>query len=70
MPFQRQAGRPVGVAPVGPWRDGPARVEEVQGFRDVVAVHLAECVHDFVFRGFVVLMINAVGFVGDDGHEK
>ena len=68
--LQRQAGRPVGVGAVRPGGGAPAWVVERDRIWDVIAVHLAEGDHDLGLGGFVILVVDAVGLIGDDSYEE
>ena len=71
VPFEGESGRPVGVAAVGPGRGAPARIHEVDGLGDVGgAEHLAQRDEDLLLCGFVGLVVDDVGLVGDDGDEE
>ena len=71
VPFQGKSGRPIRIATVGPGGGAPARIHKVEGLGDVVsAEHLTQRDEDLLLCGFVGLVVDDVGLVGDDGDEE
>ena len=69
--FQTRAGRPVGVATVGPWLQAPTRVHECDWIRDVFgAEHTPQHVQDLSLCGRVVLILYHVALILHNGHEN
>lgn len=69
--FEREPGRPIGVAAVGPGRGAPAGIHEINRLRHVLGTeHLAQGREDLGFGEVVGLLVDDVGLVGDDGDEE
>lgn len=71
MAFEREAGRPVGVAAASPGYFAPTRVHEVDRVRDGgVAEHLAKDDKNLGFGNMVGLSFEAVGLICHNGHDE
>ena len=71
VPLKSEPRGPIGVRAVSPRRDAPAGIHKVEWLRDVFcAEHLPQGHHNLGFRRGVVLVVDDVGFVGDDSDEE